>query len=374
MIVRSTSYLMAAILPLLLFRWFAPTDIGQIDFWLLWLGAMLVVALPMVFAEVALAYRSGQTPGSGMQVLTREADASVLWRSFSWLAALVTLIIAALAILDAGSGLQAALANWDVTLSVPIFALSAGLMVIAVMLSLLGAGTLPVGLGLMVISLVIGVLGGLPHWQFAMTQISLSEWGRAVALALVSVGAGTGIYWFAHYTAYHQVSMSASTDAQPRHAAGLYRASKYVLPIWGLQLIAGLVALLFSGVSLPPLAKLFYLVGVLCVSAYLLYYAAEQFKVKFGWVISLVIILVLSILMVVALPKTWLVILLVLISSVATLLLSIFAGWRMKISHLRKSLNFSNEGIYNLWRVAIRILVPLAMLLALAGWMSEWLS
>ncbi|MDO5769758.1 MAG: hypothetical protein Q4P13_09655 [Psychrobacter sp.] len=377
MIVRSTSYLMAAILPLLLFHWFAPADIGQIDFWLLWLVAMIVVALPMIFAEIALAYRSGQTPSSGMQILTREADASVLWRSFSWLAALVAMLIAALAVSDASSGLQLALGDWGVAFSVPTFALSAGLMVIALMLSLLGAGTLPVGLILMIIGLALGLLGGLPHWQFAMTEVSLAEWGRAVALALVSVGAGTGIYWFAYYATFNrsiEATHHSDSPAQSRSAAGLHRSSKQVLPIWGLQLIAGLAALLLSGLSLPPLGKLFYLIGVLCVSAYLLYYAGEQVKVKFGLVMSLVLVLALSILMAALLPTAWLVILLVIISSVAALLLSVFAGWQMKISHLRKSLNFSNEAFYNLWRVAIRIAVPLAMILALVGWISEWLG
>jgi hypothetical protein len=40
------------------------------------------------------------------------------------------------------------------------------------------------------------------------------------------------------------------------------------------------------------------------------------------------------------------------------LIYSIFAGWIMKISHLRKSMNFSNELFYNLWRIAIRIVLP----------------
>ncbi len=37
------------------------------------------------------------------------------------------------------------------------------------------------------------------------------------------------------------------------------------------------------------------------------------------------------------------------------LIYAIFAGWIMKISHLRKSMNFSNEAFYNIWRIAVRI-------------------
>jgi hypothetical protein len=375
MMVRYASYLMAAILPLLLFHWFTPASIGQIDFWLLWLLAMVIVALPMVYAEIALAYRSRQAPVGGMQVLTREADASILWRGFGWLAAIVAIVIAALAISGASMGVQGALTESGVQLSMPTFALSAGLIVIAMLLSLLGAGTLPVGFVLMGVGLLFGLFAGHPAWDFAMTQVSLAEWGRAVALALVSVGAGTGIYWYAQNAA-NTTAEQLGQDGYPIAASknnGL-RASQQVLPIWGLQLVAGLAALLISGINLPPLGALFYLVGVLCVSAYLLHYAAEQFKVKFGLIISLVLTLLIGVVLAAALPATWLVIVLVISSSVAALLLSVFAGWQMKISHLRKSLNFGNEAFYNLWRIAIRILVPLAMLLAAIGWLGEWLG
>ena len=375
MMVRYASYLMAAILPLLLFRWFTPTDIGQIDFWLLWLLAMVIIALPMVYAEIALAYRSGQSPSSGMQVLTREADASVLWRSFSWLGALVAIIIAALALSGASQGMLATFGELELELSMPMFALSVGLMVIAMILSMLGAGTLPIGFILMAIGLVFGLLGGMPSWQFAMTEVSLVEWGHAVALALVSVGAGTGLYWYAQYTAQFQgnAQLEESTELRGKQSR-LYRASNQVMPIWALQLVAGLIALFLSGVTLPTFGKLFYLLGVIFVAAYLLHYAAQQFRVKFGMMISLALTLILGLAMVIVFPDRWLVLVLVIVSSIAALLLSVFAGWQMKISHLRKSLNFSNEALYNLWRVAIRILVPLSMILALIGWISEWLS
>jgi hypothetical protein len=39
----------------------------------------------------------------------------------------------------------------------------------------------------------------------------------------------------------------------------------------------------------------------------------------------------------------------------------------MKISHARKSLNFSSEGIYNLWRVGVRIVVPIVIIWLLVG-------
>ncbi len=380
MMVRYASYFMAALLPLLLFRWFAPVSIGEIDFWLLWLLAMVLVSLPVIYAEIALAYRSVDAPLAGMQKLTREADASPLWRSFGWLAAIVAIIIAALVISGASSGILSALAELDTAPDLPSFAIAGGLMVIALLLSLLGVAPLPIGLGLMVIGMIIGVANGLPQIHFAMTNISLIEWARAVALALVSVGAGTGLYWFGQHLVTRQTITAVAVEnhyassSQASKASTVYRATKLVLPIWILQLVVGVVALFTSGVALPPVGQLLYWVGVLFVARYLLHYSAQQLAHKFGLLVSLLMTLVIGLLLVILVPTTWLVGLLVIISSVAVLLLSIFAGWRMKISHLRKSLNFGNEGLYNLWRVAIRLLVPLALVLALIGWVMQWLS
>lgn len=377
MMIRYASYFMAALLPLLLFRWFAPASIGEIDFWLLWLVAMVLVSLPVIYAEIALAYRSADAPLAGMQKLTREADASALWRSFGWLAALVSIIIAAVVISGASTGLLAALTELNSTPNVPSFAVAGGLMVIAIILSLLGVAPLPIGLGLMLIGLVLGAINGLPRIDFAMTGISLSEWSRAVALALVSVGAGTGLYWFGQHLAVKQTLSAVDVDnynAQRVPAKAQYRATTLVLPIWIVQLLVGMVALFISGLSLPPIGQLAYWLGVLFVVSYLLHYAAQQLAHKFGVVLGLVLTFIIGVGLVIMIPTTWLVGLLVVISSIAVLLLSVFAGWRMKISHLRKSLNFGNEAFYNLWRIAIRLVVPLALILALIGWVMQWLS
>ena len=379
MMIRYASYFIAALLPLLLFRWFAPASIGEIDFWLLWLLAMVLVSLPVIYAEVALAYRSAESPLAGMQKLTREADASSLWRSFAWLAALVSIVIAALVVSDASNRILAALTELNSVPNIPSFAVGAGLLVIAVLLSLLGAAPLPIGLGLMIIGLALGVANGLPTISFAMTDISLSEWARAVALALVSVGAGTGLYWFGQHLVSKQTLLTSSANhseaaTTKNQSTAVYRATKLVLPIWILQLIVGVIALFISGLNLPPIAQLVYGLGVLFVVSYLLHYAVQQLSYKFGLVISLLLTVGLGVVLVVAVPTTWLVGLLVIISSVAVLLLSVFVGWQMKISHLRKSLNFGNEGFYNLWRIAIRIFVPLALILALVGWVLQWVS
>ena len=57
----------------------------------------------------------------------------------------------------------------------------------------------------------------------------------------------------------------------------------------------------------------------------------------------------------------------VILALVVCLLYAVFSGWMMKISHLRKALNFEQEGVYNLWRIAVRVLIPLAIIVALIG-------
>lgn len=380
MMIRYASYFMAALLPLLLFRWFAPASINEIDFWLLWLLAMILVSLPVIYAEIALAHRSLSAPFAGMQKLTREADASPIWRSFGWLAALVSITIAALLISGAGDGALIALEGLGINPDVPSFAIAAGMTIVAVLLSFLGAATLPIGFGLMVVSLGLGLMSGFSAPNFALTNISLTEWAHAVALALVSVGAGTGIYWFAQHLVTQQIPTAVSSSNQTamaeKRSQGLsdVSASKLVLPIWLLQIVIGVVALLTSQLVMPPLGQLIYWIGVLFVVSYLLHYSAQQFAHQFGFLLSIVMTLVVAMILVMAIPTSWLLGMLVIVSSAAVLLLSVFAGWQMKISHLRKALNFSNEGFYNLWRVAIRLVVPIALILALIGWVLQWAS
>jgi hypothetical protein len=58
----------------------------QFDFWLLWLGTMILLALPIGYLEIALAKRSKVTALQALSNLTRDADASPKWRVVGWLA------------------------------------------------------------------------------------------------------------------------------------------------------------------------------------------------------------------------------------------------------------------------------------------------
>lgn len=366
---RFASLFIAALLPLLLFKWFVPTPIGQIDFWLMWLAAMVVVGLPLLYAEIGLAHRSQKIPAQGIQELTRQADTSTIWRSFVWLTVLLSLVIAGLSIDAVSANLLDAIQKLGMSVNVPDYALGIIMVVIAGMLSLLGGSTLVVSLALIAIPFVMAAVNNVSSLVLIMTEPSLGEWARAVTLALVSVGVGTGLFWF----------NSPLVSRDPNHSAEIGKntreiATKTVLPIWLTQLVIGSVALIFTTGNFAPVTTIVYAFGVLAAAAFFMHYASTQIATvfqRFGiWIATAVSILITILLVALATPQV-LSGVLVVVSIISALILAVFSGWQMKISHMRKSLNFKSEGIYNIWRVAIRILVPLLIVVAIAGWLMS---
>ncbi|HAA06433.1 MAG TPA: hypothetical protein DCD99_03685, partial [Acinetobacter schindleri] len=64
--------------------------------------------------------------------------------------------------------------------------------------------------------------------------------------------------------------------------------------------------------------------------------------------------------------------LLILWGLVISLIYALFAGWIMKISHLRKSMNFSSEAFYNIWRIAVRVVLPVSIVVAIIAVLGQW--
>lgn len=347
---RFQPILIAGLLPLLIFTWFAKDMAGQVDFWLMWLVAMTLVGLPMVFAEIALAQRSGTTPLVGLASLTREADVSNVWRGFGGLSILLLVIIIGHLLASSAEILHSYVANIakPALLAMMVLAVMGGSFVkhLAGWASLL----------LAVIAVVLNISQtGFMAWQ--MTQSSLSEWSSAVLLSLVCVGAGTGLFW---HTRAKQIVLQGKSDKET--------ASRYVLPIWGFQLLVGVIVAMSLNQQNPT--NIVSSLAMLAGSAYLLNIVTEQVSLKFGksqFNFLALVLLAVACLGVAMLPTTVLNIGLMLISFITAIWLAIFAGWQMKISHLRKSLNFSSEGVYNIWRIAVRIVVPLAIIFAIVG-------
>lgn len=352
---RFQPLLVAGLLPLLVFAWFSREVAGQIDFWLLWLVAMTLVGLPLIFAEVALAHRSGTSPLVGLPKLTREADVATVWRGFGWVTVVLLMVVVG-HLLGSSAELLHPLVG---TIATPALLAIMALIVIGLSFAKHLAGWLAFGLALMAMGFNL-LQGGLVGWQ--MTATSLTEWSLAVVMALVCVGAGTGLFWHARA---NQLLVSQSDTSDNKAVA-----SRYVVPVWGFQMLAGaLVAM-----AIQPLAQnasIAYALAMLAGAAYLLHLITHQVSLKLSQkgfnflalVVAAVISLGLSML-----PTFILNQLMIILSLVAAVWLAVFAGWQMKISHVRKSLNFGSEGIYNIWRIAVRIIVPLAVVLAIVGW------
>ncbi|WP_333833593.1 hypothetical protein [Acinetobacter schindleri] len=322
----------------------------QLDFWMLWLATMLILALPVCYLEIALAKRSKTTALHALSSLTREADSSQRWRIVGWLAVVFIPFLAG-AMLNHASNVVS-IANLEVQQP----AILAGLVIAALLLSLIPrlilVGITTIGV---IASLVLANVMGtaLPEWQ--ITPVQFSEWGNATVLALVASGLGMGLYWQSSLAAVKQQDV----------------ATKTVLPIWIAQLLAVIAFGFFAVKAEVPAFAL--IAAIVAAAALMLQMAREQLQqrqinVIIQWVIVAVATLVWLIPNITPVFNN----LLILWGLVISLIYALFAGWIMKISHLRKSMNFSSEAFYNIWRIAVRVVLPVSIVVAIIAVLGQW--
>ncbi len=322
----------------------------QIDFWLLWLATMLLLALPLGYLEVALARRTGTTALNALSSLTRDADASPKWRMVGWMAVIFIPFLA--------GGLlnhiaQPALQN--IQLPVPGDMILIVTVILALALSFVSRQLLVLFTATgVIVSLLLANIAGTALQPWHVTPVEFSEWGNATILALVASGLGLGLYW--------QTSLAG---VQSQRAA-----TRAAIPIWIAQLLA-VVAFGFFAVS-SPLSAYVLLFTAIIVAALLLQLAREQLTGRRVAVLIQYTVLILA-LLVWAVPGIQMLLtpLLMLWGLVICLIYSVFAGWIMKISHLRKAMNFSSELFYNLWRIAVRIVLPLSIIVAMVAFIGQ---
>lgn len=356
-----TQIFVATLFVFLLFGWFAPEPSSasflQVDFWLLWLFAMSVVTLPFVYLEVALAKRSKKSAVSSMPELTRAADANTYWRMVSWLgAAALSLVAVGFANFALGYT-ESALFNHGYHFDVHHGLLVLAAVVIAFALSYLEMVWLALA-GVVLAFVAIALSGINPSSNWQMTGTSLSEWLNAFILALVATGFGLGVYW--------QLSLNKANA----HKSSLWLA----LPIWLVQVLAGCYFALFQGVD-SEFASMLYGIAMLLGSAVSLKLLKTQLSTLPSGIFVFIAFVAgaLSLWSMVSL-ESYARLAVVALSLFSCLILALFAGWQMKISHLRKALQFDSELAYNIWRVAIRLVVPFCILLALVALVSTLLT
>lgn len=352
---RWLSPLMAFCLSLIIIAMLAPVMGIQIerkiDFWLLWLLSMTILALPICYLEIALAKRSKTTALNALSVLTRDAEASQKWRIVGWLAVIFIPFLAG-GILNNASQMLHAYALADLAPNILLIILA----VVSLLISFIPRHIIVL---LTVVSvfaaLILAQVFGISLAEWKMTTLEFSDWGSATILALVASGLGLGLYWQSNLGTVQRQEI----------------ASKTVLPIWLAQLLAVIAFAFFAIQSAVP-AYVFSL-AVVMGAALLLNMARQQLAQRqimpvVQWLILLVLLLLWAI------PNMSVIFnhLIALWGLVICLIYSIFVGWIMKISHLRKSMNFSHELFYNLWRIAVRIILPLAIILAIVAYIGQF--
>lgn len=372
---------------------------GGLAFILVWLLAVALLAWPLRMAEIMIGRRSRRGLAEGMAVLTREADTGRGWRVLGWGMALTGFLTLT------GMGLTAAHgANWFLQslghgpAAGAAEANNGGGPIVLTLLALALAGALAwrgvQALG----SLYLGVLAvltvlilvaaaqsfgsaGTLFARFAPAELGLAGVLTAARFALYTLGGGLGVLFLVGtylpgsvriaglvgrtlasqvmLTLLAAVALSplaGAVGAVPQGAGFQLDALPLLLAqqsgalpwlVMAVQLLAALAAgailveplvvmLMEKGVPrLPAIGLLVGLAAALQIAVWLLG-GVEAAAAVGNWRRGLVLLLL--------------------------LVLALFTGWVMKISHCRKELALPSEGIYNAWRVAVRILVPLAVL------------
>ncbi len=346
--------LLALAMPILL----APA--GGLSWLVAGLG-LLLAAWPLALAERALSVRARKPLLSGMQVLTREADAGRGWRVLAWSSLAASLLALALMSLLAGAIatqiVQAVLAGHA---TVPD---GRQLWPVLTLLALLTALLRPLGKAPVLVWL-------LPATLLLILQVMLHARGLASApvetdlmlpavlpdqalllFGALALGGGLGVHW-----------QLAAQDGQ-----------RLSLPGLGMTLVLALAVLagLFGG-GLPAL-MLAFVITLLAITALLQPALALARERGLSPVMALILIFVPTVLMTEAIGYFGGVTLLDDLACVLAiwmtlnlLVLSIYAGWVMKVSHVRKALQLPSEAIYNVWRVAVRWVAPIILLSGLA--------
>lgn len=369
-------------------------DHGGFAFFAAWVLCLMLLALPVLMLEMMLGRRSRHSPMAGMAVLTREADASRIWRASVWVSALTgTATVAALALLAGGSinflarevGLVGAAgqAVMESGLMLPlgtgvVLLVAAGFSLMTqVQRSLLSS----MAILLVVLLLVMAALAGQTAAAsvYHSSGLLAADWREALRMALLSMGSGLGVLWLAGLQTPKAYSLAKLglllllthivlalllllalapfvAAAQVNPVGEILHIVPTGATVWILMMalvVTGVVALMQVAepllqwlqerglLRLPAVVLVF---GVGAVTAEVLWFVGRA-----GAVQGLLKILAVLLLMVI-------------------LGFSVFAGWMMKVSHARRELALPNEGIYNLWRVAVRIALPLAIVWVLSGY------
>lgn len=339
--------------------------------WPLGLLGALLAGLPLLLAEQAMAVRAKQPGIAGMQVLTREADAARFWRIPAYVGLLLSIVVSAALALVSGLLLtQVVQTLWQplaATFGMAANAVPAGaaLWPVLTLLSLLIAlgrsfRTVPMWLWLLLTLILLALLG----LQMARHQAIPLVTDLSLLTGLPNAGAASGSLLAGALVAGGGMGAAAALRLQ-------YGELKSVPAMVALLVIVA-SALHHSGLSAAS-GLLAIVVTQLGLSASLAPAFAEARQRNLPTLAAPVAIIIPVTLLAESLwlwgdvgSLALLIQLIALVLALNLLMLSVYAGWIMKISHLRKAVNLPSELLYNLLRIALRWLAPLTLLVALA--------
>lgn len=395
-VIHGTSRVPAALMPaaflalVLLLVWELPevaARSGGLAFLGAWSLALVVLGLPLVMLELMLGKRSRRSPLDGLAHLTREADAGRGWRFGAWGgAAAAVLALAAIALVAGGfvNALVRDLGIAGAAVSIasdtgPALPLGTGaLLLVAAGFSLLNpllrsrvqlAG-LVVACLLLLLAATASALSNAGS-LYPSRALTGSDWREAFRLALLSLGGGLGVTWLAGMrlpagapvgrlalamiglqVVFAVLLMLAQAPFVAAAASTAGEGFSIVVTGSSLWIVLGAL-LLATALALPQVAEPVLLRlaerGMARLPAVVLVFMGAGLLAEGVWLVGhaagvQALLTVLSLLLLAVLAC-----------------LSVFAGWGMKISHARKELALPAEGVYNLWRIAVRLVVPLAI-------------
>ena len=346
----------------------------------------LLLALPLRMAELALGRRSQRGLIDGMASLTREADAPRFYRFWSWGSLATSLLALSLVGICTGWSLAYLLHLITTTATYPLdyTPLQARwLPLLGIILAFMISGVcsdrgwlrLPhvlYGLGSLLLILLLICLawsGWPPHTTHVLIQAN--TWLLALRLTLLLGAGNIGTWYMAAVYLPRDTKLAGFTLLTNLLQLVLITLMMMILQPLNLPDLPGSRLILLSipralASSTALHAASFYLAmaiaGILAITALLEPMHRVLMERKIAIRPALLLTTTLGLLM----TGIWLLpfanTIFTTLLLVLSLVLCIFAGWTMKISHLRKLLNLPSEFIYNLWRVAVRILIPLSLL------------
>jgi SNF family Na+-dependent transporter len=384
------SALLAMALPQLLWLPAQATQFGGVMFISVFFLMLGLLAWPLLWVSAVLGRRSALQSAAGIATLTREADAKVFWRFGAWLFLASTVSVGAL-VLMTGLNDVLQITEWTPKVAPKFMGLAAALIVVTVLAQFLSRQWLIKLVLIVLVSVLIAwLLCAYMAWPIAAQvyeskPLTLLSWQQAAAQAVVAVSAGLGLLWGSYAQCAKSYSVVRVSSAQllvviAVTILGLLAASTE----WA-QLVS-LFNFMQNPTSVPMdggpdwdvwhlvflVSKvLLYIVMLLVILVFLAQSGIEKGQSKRNSLIIFAItMMVFALLIGLQAPKAAIMILKQMTLTfmiLASLWFTIFVGWAMKISHVRKELALPSETLYLVFRVWLRIVMPLALLWALKG-------